>query len=30
MVKEAGFAVEESVLIDKNAKAVCLSGRKIR
>lgn len=29
MVEEAGFAVEESVLIGKNAKAVCLRGRKI-
>ena len=29
MVKETGFALEESVLLGKNAKAVCLRGRKI-
>jgi ABC-2 type transport system ATP-binding protein len=29
MVEEAGFAVEESVLIGKNAKAVCVRGRKM-
>ena len=29
MVEEAGFAVEESILIGKNAKVVCLRGRKI-
>jgi len=28
MIKEAGFAVEESVLIGKNTKAVCLTGKK--
>jgi ABC-2 type transport system ATP-binding protein len=29
MVNEAGFEVEESVLIGKNTKAVCLRGRKM-
>ncbi len=29
MVNEAGFEIEESILIGKNAKAVCLRGRKM-